>query len=72
MKIKTKNPKYKIRLTRCWLVELVDNEERVEEAYVHGRYEELDSYCFGTKEQAIAEGERLLYIKESEEENACL
>lgn len=65
MIIKTKNPNYRIRLTRCWLVELVDKDESVVEGT--DRYGDpyvCDEYCFGTKEDAVKEGESLLRLTE--------
>lgn len=66
MILKTSNPKYKLRVTRCYLVELVDKNENIVETDIHGMTELLDEYCFGTKEDAIKTGERLLYLKETE------
>ena len=66
MIIKTKNPKYRIRLTRAYLVEVVDENEHVVEHEVLGQRAVLDSYCFGTKEQAIKEGLMMINWKESE------
>lgn len=68
MNVKTKNPKYKVRLTRCWLVELVDKDGYVATYDPHcGGEEILDTYCFGTKEDAIKAGEDLLRLKEKED-----
>lgn len=67
MIIKTTNPKYRIRLTRAYLVEVIDKDENVVDINRHGISEVLDSYCFGTKEQAINEGLIMIDWKESEE-----
>lgn len=46
--------KNNIRVTRCYLVEAVDKEEK---AY-------SEDFCFGTKEDALALGERLKASKQ--------
>ena len=46
---KQKKPCLKIRLTRAWLVEVVDQDD----------CEIAGDWCFGTRENAMAEGKRL-------------
>lgn len=66
--------KMKIRITKCYLVEVVDENGMVYEfENRYGQLEVADDYCFGTKEDAKKLGEDLkrLVIKnrESEGEN---
>ena len=44
-----KRDNYKLRITKCYLVEVCDKNEK----------EILGDFCFGAKEEAIAFGDRL-------------
>lgn len=60
MEIETINPNYKIRITRCYFVELIDKDGYIQQ----GKYNNnLADFCFGTKQDAIITGKRLLNEK---------
>lgn len=61
--------KLKVRLTRCYLVEVVDEKGNVQEYIdVDGTSNVADDYCFGTKEDAMRVGNTMIeWVKESEE-----
>lgn len=60
MEMKTDNPNYKIRITKCYLVELIDKDGNIQQ----GNYNnDLTDFCFGTKQDAIITGKRLLSEK---------
>lgn len=58
---------YKLRITKCYLVEVVNKDGYVQDYYQDGSCHEASDYCFGTKEDAKRTGQRLIeYVKESE------
>lgn len=68
-KCKYRKPKYKLRITKCYLVEVVDENGYVHDYCQDGRSIEASDYCFGTKEDAIKTGNELIkWVEESEEE----
>ena len=60
MEIKTDNPNYKIRITKCYLVELIDKDGYIQQGSYNN---DLTDFCFGTKQDAISTGNRLLNEK---------
>lgn len=62
--------KYRIRITKCYLVEVVDKDGNVQYYKdVDGMETVADDYCFGTKADAEQTGKRLVkWVEESEEE----
>lgn len=46
----------KIRITKCYLVEVVDKDGYVQEYRQDGELYEASDYCFGTKEDALKTG----------------
>lgn len=64
-----KKGKYKLRITRCWLVEVVDKDGYVQEyTDSYGMLNVADDYCFGTKEDAIKTGNELIKLVEKSED----
>ncbi len=60
---------YKLRITKCYLVEVIDKNGCVQEYRDRGSYIEASDYCFGSKEDAKRIGEQLIgYIENSDAE----
>lgn len=65
MLIKSHNKNYKIRVTKCYLVEVVDKDGNIQEFNNnYGQTEFADDYYFGDKEGAIILGENLVKLVE--------
>lgn len=61
--------KLKLRITRCYLVEVVDKDGYVQRFNRYGCEEEANDFCFGTKEDAKKVGQRLIeWVEESRNE----
>lgn len=57
--------KLKLRITKCYLVEVVDEKGYVQEFYDRfGDAQIADAYVFGTKEDAQKEGQGLIRLVE--------
>ena len=55
--------KYKLRITKCWLVEVTDNKGFVQKYKSEsGRIKRADDFCFGTKEEAKQLGNKLMKL----------
>lgn len=53
--------KLKLRITKCYLVEVIDEQGNVCEVYDNfGDLQVADDFCFGTKEDAKKLGESLI------------
>lgn len=50
----------RIRITKCYLVEVVDKNGYVQEYYQDGSCHDVSDYCFGTKQDAMETGRRLI------------
>lgn len=57
--------KLKLRITKCYLVEVIDKDGYVQEGYdKFGDPFVADDYCFGTKQDAIRLGNELIELVE--------
>ena len=62
--------KLKLRITKCYLVEVVDEQGYVQYYEQDGMDYVADDYVFGSKEEAKKRGETLTqWVRESEESN---
>jgi len=59
-----RNGKLKVRITKCYLVEVIDKDGFVQYWDEHGTNRTADDYCFGTKEDAKLVGEDLMRLVE--------
>lgn len=58
----------KLRITKCYLVEVVDEQGNEQFFNRYGCEEVASDYCFGTKADAEKTGQRLMeWVKESKE-----
>lgn len=60
---------FKLRITKCYLVEVVDKDGNEQEYRRDGNVYEASDFCFGTKEDAKKLGEQMIkWVEGSENE----